>query len=449
MKLFDRTGPTKWILVLLLVFLGLASVVYNQYLINRILEQERASVQLWAKALEFNALPIHQESSRLLLNVIDQLESQKATPDSLIQMLEEVEGLRSTQNFVTDELILDNRGSFKLPAVLVDDNDHPLEYLLLDEKGEQVVEYSFRNVRSTNVETEEKRLAYVQKLKNMNPPIPITVGDGEEALRQYVYYGESTVVQILRYVPAIQIVVIMLLFFIGYTSLVSITRMEQSKLWVGMAKEAAHQLGTPISSLLGWIHLFRDDLSEQSEQHSLLNEIEKDVYRLKGVAERFGKIGSKPELKPLEIAPVLDGAIKYMERRLPKIAGEVNIKTDLQATGLVELNSELLQWAVENLMKNAMDALQMTQESSNNGITIRSYTESNGMVLEIADTGIGMDAATKKNIFRPGYSTKKRGWGLGLNLTKRIVEEYHGGELTVTKSEPGVGTTMQIRLKLV
>ena len=449
MKLFDRTGPTKWILVLLLVFLGLGSVVYNQYLINRILEQERASVQLWAKALEFNALPIHQESSRLLLNVIDQLESQKAIPDSLIQMLEEVEGLRSTQNFVTDELILDNRGSFKLPAVLVDDNDRPLEYLLLDEKGEPVVEYSFRNVRSTKVETEEKRLAYVQKLKNMNPPIPITVGDGEEALRQFVYYGESTVVQILRYVPAIQIVVILLLFFIGYTSLVSITRMEQSNLWVGMAKEAAHQLGTPISSLLGWIHLFRDDLPEQSEQHSLLNEIEKDVYRLKGVAERFGKIGSKPELKPLEIAPVLDEAIKYMERRLPKIAGEVNIKTDLQATGLVKLNPELLQWAVENLMKNAMDALQMTQESPNKDITIKSYTGSNGMVLEIADTGIGMDAATKKNIFRPGYSTKKRGWGLGLNLTKRIVEEYHGGELTVTKSEPGVGTTMQIRLKLV
>jgi len=449
MKLFDRTGPTKWILVLLLVFLGLGSVVYNQYLINRILEQERSSVQLWAKALEFNALPIHQESSRLLLNVIDQLKSQKAIPDSLILMLEEVEGLRSTQNFVTDELILDNRGSFKLPAVLVDDNDRPLEYLLLDEKGEPVVEYSFRNVRSTNVETEEKRLAYVQKLKNMNPPIPITVGDGEEALRQYVYYGESTVVQILRYVPAIQIVVILLLFFIGYTSLVSITRMEQSNLWVGMAKEAAHQLGTPISSLLGWIHLFRDDLPEQSEQHSLLNEIEKDVYRLKGVAERFGKIGSKPELKPFEIAPVLDEAIKYMERRLPKIAGEVNIITDLQATGLVKLNPELLQWAVENLMKNAMDALQMTQESPNKDITIRSYTGSNGMVLEIADTGIGMDAATKKNIFRPGYSTKKRGWGLGLNLTKRIVEEYHGGELTVTKSEPGVGTTMQIKLKLV
>jgi len=449
MKLFDRTGPTKWILVLLLVFLGLGSVVYNQYLINRILEQERSSVQLWAKALEFNALPIHQESSRLLLKVIDQLKSQKAIPDSLILMLEEVEGLRSTQNFVTDELILDNRGSFKLPAVLVDDNDRPLEYLLLDEKGEPVVEYSFRNVRSTNVETEEKRLAYVQKLKNMNPPIPITVGDGEEAIRQFVYYGESTVVQILRYVPAIQIVVILLLFFIGYTSLVSITRMEQSNLWVGMAKEAAHQLGTPISSLLGWIHLFRDDLPQQSEQHSLLNEIEKDVYRLKGVAERFGKIGSKPELKPLEIAPVLDEAIKYMERRLPKIAGEVNIKTDLQATGLVKLNPELLQWAVENLMKNAMDALQMTQESPNKDITIRSYTGSNGMVLEIADTGIGMDAATKKNIFRPGYSTKKRGWGLGLNLTKRIVEEYHGGELTVTKSEPGVGTTMQIRLKLV
>lgn len=449
MKLFDRTGPTKWILVLLLVFLGLGSVVYNQYLINRILEQEKSSVQLWAKALEFNAHPMHQESSRLLLEVIDQLESREGLPDSTIQMLVDVESMRSMQNFVTDELILDSRGNFKLPAVLVNDNDQPLEYILLNENGESVVEYSFRNVRSSKIETEEKRRAYIQELKAMNPPIPIIIGEGEEALRQFVYYGESTVVQVLRYVPALQIVVIFLLFFIGYTSLVSITRMEQSNLWVGMAKEAAHQLGTPISSLLGWIHLFRDDLPEQSEQHSLLNEIENDVHRLKGVAERFGKIGSKPELKPLEIAPVLDEAIKYMERRLPKIAGEVNIKTDLQATGLVKLNPELLQWAVENLMKNAMDALQMTQESINKGITIRSYTGNTAMVLEITDTGIGMDAATKKNIFRPGFSTKKRGWGLGLNLTKRIVEEYHGGELTVTKSEPGVGTTMQIRLNLV
>lgn len=449
MKLFDRTGPTKWILVLLLVLLGLGSVVYNQYLINRILEQERTSVQLWAKALEFNALPIHQESSRLLLNVINELESHEAIPDSVIEMLVEVEGLRSMQNFVTDELILDNRGNFKLPAVLVDDNDRPLEYILLDEKGEPVVEYSFRNVRSSNIETEEKRLAYIQKLKNMNSPIPITVGEGEEAFRQFVYYGESAVVQVLRYVPAIQIFVIMLLFFVGYTSLVSITRMEQSNLWVGMAKEAAHQLGTPISSLLGWIHIFRDDLPEQSEQHSLINEIEKDVYRLKGVAERFGKIGSKPELQPLEIASVLDEAIKYMERRLPKIAGEVHIKTDMRATGLVKLNPELLQWAIENLMKNAMDALQIAQHSSNLGITVRSYLKNNGLFIEVEDTGIGMDAATKKNIFRPGYSTKKRGWGLGLNLTKRIVEEYHGGELTVAKSEPGVGTTMQIRLNLV
>ncbi len=352
-------------------------MVYNQYLINRILEQERTSVQLWAKALEFNALPIHQESSRLLLNVINELESHEAIPDSVIEMLVEVEGLRSMQNFVTDELILDNRGNFKLPAVLVDDNDRPLEYILLDEKGEPVVEYSFRNVRSSNIETEEKRLAYIQKLKNMNSPIPITVGEGEEAFRQFVYYGESAVVQVLRYVPAIQIFVIMLLFFVGYTSLVSITRMEQSNLWVGMAKEAAHQLGTPISSLLGWIHIFRDDLPEQSEQHSLINEIEKDVYRLKGVAERFGKIGSKPELQPLEIASVLDEAIKYMERRLPKIAGEVHIKTDMRATGLVKLNPELLQWAIENLMKNAMDALQIAQDSSNLGITVRSYLKNN------------------------------------------------------------------------
>ena len=193
MKLFDRTGPIKWILVLLLVFLGVGSMVYNQYLINRILEQEKASVQLWAKALEFNALPIHQESSRLLLSVIGELESRGDIPDSLIQKLVEVEGMRSMQNFVTDELILDNRGNFKLPAVLVDDNDRPLEYILIDDQGDLMVEYSFRNVRNSQIETEEKRLAYVQKLKNMNPPIPIIVGEGEGALRQFIYYGESTV----------------------------------------------------------------------------------------------------------------------------------------------------------------------------------------------------------------------------------------------------------------
>ena len=448
MKLFHRTGPIKWLLTLLLVFLGLGSVVYNQYLINRILEQEKASVQLWAKALEFNALRIHQESSRLLLNVIDELESQEDVADSLIRKLVEVEGMRSMQNFVTDELILNNRGNFKLPAVLVDDNDRPLEYILFDEKGGAILEYSFRNVRSVNIETEEKRLAYINKLKNMNPPIPIMVGEGEDALRQFVYYGESTVVQVLRYVPAIQIVVIILLFFIGYTSLLSITRMEQSNLWVGMAKEAAHQLGTPISSLLGWIQLFRDDLPKQVEQDTLLNEIEKDVYRLKGVAERFGKIGSKPELQLLEFAPVLDEAIKYMERRLPKISGEVHIETDLRASGLVKLNPELLQWAIENLMKNAMDALQTANNSKRLEITVRSYIRNKGLFIEVEDTGIGMYATTKKNIFRPGYSTKKRGWGLGLNLAKRIIDEYHGGELTVAKSEVGVGTTMQIRLNM-
>ncbi len=448
MKLFDRTGPTKWLLALLLILIGIGSLVYNQYLINRILEQEKASVQLWAKALEFNALPIHQESSRLLLNVIDELETKEDIADSLIRKLEEIEGMRSMQNFVTDELILDNRGNFKLPAVLVDENDLPLEYILLDEKGRAVIEYSFRNVRSANIETEEKRLNYIHKLKNMNPPIPIIIGEGEDALRQYVYYGESTVVQVLRYVPAIQIVVILFLFFIGYTSLLSITRMEQSNLWVGMAKEAAHQLGTPISSLLGWIHLFRDDLPKQAEQHKLLNEIEKDVYRLKGVAERFGKIGSKPELQSLEFAPVLDEAIKYMERRLPKISGEVYIETDLRANGLVKLNPELLQWAIENLMKNAMDALQMAHNSKKLGIIVRSYIENNGLFIEVEDTGIGMDATTKKNIFRPGYSTKKRGWGLGLNLAKRIIDEYHGGELTVAKSEVGVGTIMQIQLNV-
>jgi len=448
MKLFDRTGPIKWILVVLLVVLGFGSIVYNQYLIDRILEQERASVQLWAKALEFNALPIHQEASRLLLDAIADLEQREVVPDSVIQNLYRVESMRSMQNFVTDELILDNRGKFELPAVLVDDQDRPLEYVMLSETGEPIIEYSFRNVPISKVDTEAKRLAYVQELKSTNPPIPIVVGEGAEAIRQFVYYGESSVVRVLRYVPWLQIFVIALLFFIGYTSLISITRMEQSNLWVGMAKEAAHQLGTPISSLLGWIHLFRDELSESNQQFSALDEIEKDVDRLKGVAERFGKIGSKPELQSMDIYPILDESIKYMEARLPKLAQEVYIEKDLKATGLVKLNPELIQWAIENLMKNAMDALVLDGVERSPKIAIRSLVDQGQLIIEVEDSGVGMDPKTQKKVFAPGFSTKKRGWGLGLNLTRRIVEEYHSGTIEVFRSEPGKGTTMRIYLNM-
>jgi signal transduction histidine kinase len=282
----------------------------------------------------------------------------------------------------------------------------------------------------------------VNSLKEANPPITIVVGDENRRIPQFVYYGESQTVRLLRFVPYIQILILSLLLGIGYTTYRSITRAEQSNLWVGMAKEAAHQLGTPISSLYGWIHLFRDEYEDDKEAEKIISEIENDVQRLKGVAERFGKIGSAPELEDANIEESLAEVVTYMERRLPRLGNAVQVEKSLNATGKVMLNRELFEWAVENLVKNAMDALQNKPEG--NRIAIRSAVDDQRIVIDVEDTGIGIESRFHKQIFKPGYSTKKRGWGLGLSLTHRIITEYHKGEVFVLRSEPGSGTVMRI-----
>lgn len=214
-----------------------------------------------------------------------------------------------------------------------------------------------------------------------------------------------------------------------------------------MAKEAAHQLGTPISSLFGWIELFKDDYEKDENANKLIKEIENDVLRLKGVAERFGKIGSAPELVPMEIEPILDDVTGYLERRLPQFGKAVDVQKSLKATGKVAINPELFQWAVENLVKNAMDAIK--KSSTTAAIGIYSTENDEAVIIDITDTGSGIDSKNTKNVFRPGFSTKKRGWGLGLSLTKRIIEDYHNGRVFVEQSEIGKGTTMRIILPKV
>jgi signal transduction histidine kinase len=214
-----------------------------------------------------------------------------------------------------------------------------------------------------------------------------------------------------------------------------------------MAKEAAHQLGTPISSLFGWIALYKEDHKVDEEALKLITEIENDVQRLKGVAERFGKIGSSPELIPMSIAPVMDEVTAYMERRLPQLGRAASVDKKLVATGNVALNPELFQWAVENLVKNAMDAVKSKDKPAH--IKIRSSEKEGQVIIDIIDNGCGIESKNFKHVFRPGYSTKKRGWGLGLSLTKRIIEEYHKGKIFVQASEEGKGTTMRIMLPLV
>lgn len=438
-------------LILFLVLLGAGSLVYNNFLVSKILDKERINVELWAKAIEYNALPVDQQASTQLLLLAAELSTMDNVPDSVTQKLIEIESLRSSRDFVTDELILDESRNFEIPAVVVDENDTPLEYTYIttNEVGEQVttIDYGFKNVPLSDIDTPEKREALVKKLKATNPAIEIIIGDENTRISQFVYYGESPTVQLLRYFPYFQIGIMALLLGIGYTTYRSLKYTEQSNLWVGMAKEAAHQLGTPISSLFGWIELFKDDYEKDENANKLIKEIENDVLRLKGVAERFGKIGSAPELVPMEIEPILDDVTGYLERRLPQFGKAVDVQKSLKATGKVAINPELFQWAVENLVKNAMDAIK--KSSTTAAIGIYSTENDEAVIIDITDTGSGIDSKNTKNVFRPGFSTKKRGWGLGLSLTKRIIEDYHNGRVFVEQSEIGKGTTMRIILPKV
>lgn len=429
MKLFVPSNRIKLILVLLLIFLGVGSVVYNQYLVTKILEQERASVELWTRAIEFNSQPVDEQASTMLLKAINILEGIEEVPDSVISLIEDAETTRNSSDFVTEEIILEDR--FKIPTIVIDSQDVILHQ---------------RNIDSLTMASEQKRGDLVREFKSLNNPIDFVIGDENRQMTQFVYYGESPTVQMLRYFPYIQILLLGLLLGIGYTTYRSITRSEQSNLWVGMAKEAAHQLGTPISSLYGWLQLLKDEYRYEETATNIANEIEKDIQRLRGVAERFGKIGSEPELKNMDIQPILEQVMVYMERRLPRLGKAIEVRKELNATANVKTNPELLQWAIENLVKNAMDSLKGIEKEAY--ISVTSKVQEGEVIIDIEDSGSGIEIQNVKNIFKPGFSTKKRGWGLGLSLTKRIIEDYHNGSVFVLRSELDEGTTMRVTLNI-
>lgn len=414
----------KIILVVLLVLLAGASFVYNQVLINKIMEQERSNVELWAKAFEHNNDPIHQEISSNLNMVANILQTYSEVPDSLSRVILESEAAYTTNDFVFDELIRPEE-LFNIPVIVVDESDFITAYRFIEDdrlNGEDLI----------------------KKFSALHDPITITFGDHDRTRQQYVYYGESPTIQYLRYFPYVQFGILALLLGVGYTTYKSITRSEKSNLWVGMTKEAAHQLGTPLSSMYGWLQLLKDKNKDDGDTLSIIYEIENDVSRLKGIAERFNKIGSQPALKKCSIEPIIDDVLAYMERRLPQLGKKIKVKKQIQSEAKVDLNPELFQWAIENLVKNAMDAI---KESVNEPyISVSVKTIGNCVTIDIEDSGTGIDKKYVKEVFKPGYSTKKRGWGLGLSLTKRIIEEYHNGKIYVLQTVPGEGTTIRVEL---
>lgn len=426
MKQLLRSNRINIVLIGLLLLLGIGSFAYNQYLVNRILEQERQSVELWARAIEYLGRPVHDEITNNLLTATDELKKYPAVPDSIISLVEEAETDRASQSFVESELIIKNR--FKIPSIIV------------DERG------NVNMKKNVNVDEDVSDQELIERYKQMNEPIEFQFGEGDYTQTQYVYYGESPTVQMLRYYPYIQFTLLALLLGIAYVSYRTITRAEQSNLWVGMTKEAAHQLGTPLSSLYGWVELLRDEKEGDEFTEKVCNELEKDISRLKGVAERFNKIGSEPELRSKRVGPLLDQVIDYMEERLPQLGKHVDVRRDYDRNLRARVNVDLFQWALENLLKNAMDAINSNSDNAYVEITTKRIEDD--LMIDIEDSGVGIEKSYYQEIFKPGYSTKKRGWGLGLSLTKRIIENYHKGKVFVLNSEQGKGTTIRIVLKL-
>lgn len=301
-------------------------------------------------------------------------------------------------------------------------------------------------------ETIERVQKIVTKLEREFDPIPLIYTDpasGTNTVLGYLYYGDSEVITRLQYLPTIEIALVALFILLGligsYLVFKNIQKSEQRAIWAGMAKETAHQLGTPLSSLMGWIELLKSTEDPEQIPPDTLIEMEKDVGRLYKVTSRFSYIGSKAELTPTAIAPILRDVVAYFDRRLPHMRKKILIIEDYQPVPEIPLNRFLFEWVIENLLKNAIDAI----KREDGEIIIKLRARENGkshVLIDIIDNGVGIAAINKNIIFKPGYSTKKRGWGLGLNLARRIVEEYHDGRLFIRESRVNEGTTMRIIL---
>lgn len=424
MNFYLTSNRINIILIFLLVLLGIGSFAYNQYLIDQVLSQERSSVELYAKAIEHTSNPVQEEINRNLLSAADRLRSNPTVSDSVINMIEQAESDRTSQTFVTSQVLF-NEDRNNVPTIMV------------DERGEIV---HWENISG------DPDQQMVEEFADMHEPIEIRLGDENYSQMQYVYYGESPTVRLLRYFPYIQLSLLTILLGVAYFSYRTVSKAEQSNLWVGMTKEAAHQLGTPLSSLYGWVELLREEKKDDPFTQNICSELENDITRLRGIAERFNKIGSKPKLSTQNIETILDPVVDYMEHRLPQLGKNVNVQRSIETDVSVSVNPELFQWAIENLIKNAMDAIDTSQDNA--FVNIKVDRLEDNLIIDVEDSGVGIEKKYHTEIFKPGYSSKKRGWGLGLSLTKRIIEDYHQGKVFVLNSEPGQGTTMRVVLNL-
>lgn len=288
-----------------------------------------------------------------------------------------------------------------------------------------------RNIRAPKRAGDEYLQRELEMMMDAHEPIVIDLGKG---VVQYMFYRDSSTLTQLRIYPIVLLGVIALFIAVAYMAFSNVRRSEQNRVWTGMAKETAHQIGTPLSSLMGWIEILRS----QKTDESILKEMEKDIERLLTITDRFSKIGSKPQLQHFNISQLTEESMAYMNKRTSNRI-ELTYTNKMDQDADVMINRQLYGWVIENLVRNAIDAIE-----GKGKIQVVIDDTANSAIIDISDTGKGIPTGKAKAIFRPGYTTKTRGWGLGLSLAKRIIEEYHDGKISVLRSSPGKGTTFRI-----
>lgn len=353
---------------------------------------------------------------------------------------------------IVNELRKDNGEIVKLYAEIIaqtisDENDTNLDFVFdeIIQKAQFPIIYSNNKkdpVYSKNINTDKSNLRKIQStMDEQNEAIPLRYTNpqtNEIILIGYLHYGDSSQIEKLKWLPFIEIGAITLFILLGFISFSIIRNSEKRNIWVGMARETAHQLGTPISSLMGWLEWMKN---KPNDQEKIIDDISLDLERLQQVSDRFSKMGSETKIEEVHLSNIVDNIVLYFNRRIPSMGKSIIIENQLESDLKIRANGILISWAIENVVKNAIDAL------DNEGIiSLKSKFEKKSIIIVIEDSGKGISRKNWKNIFRPGFSTKEQGWGLGLSLTSRIINEIHGGSIYVSQSKPGQGSTIEISL---
>ena len=356
---------------------------------------------------------------------------------------------------LVNELRKDNREIVRLYAGLIanvvkDDNDANLDFIFeniikkvkfpLIQTDTDHNPQMWKNLPSS-IQTDDARIKFMKMADRYNEPIPLTYSDSKvgEITFGYLHYGDSAMVEKLRLWSYIEIIAIGLFIFLGFSGFSFIRNNEKKHIWVGMARETAHQLGTPVSALMGWVDWLKNHPDKTEE---IIPEMEADLQRLEQIGRRFSKMGSKSDFEELDLSERVEKIVNYLTKRLPSIGKKVKLVNDIQPGIFIRANGSLLAWSIENIIRNGIDAI----EREDGMISISLKKDVDGIKIRIEDNGKGIPKKDWKNIFRPGFSTKQTGWGLGLSLSSRIVEEIHGGSLKVISSSFDTGTIMEISL---